>query len=289
MRSAYLCSSYDRPVSIRIWRPLSARLAGKPVISIVTTAPADALEMKLREWLKEALELEDEETIHRLAVRLNKPDAFEEAEYLYDESWVDWDELYDVIDAALDLGVGDWRALDELLDDGLSAYTVATGSRGLVTRADPIDTAALTVAIDEAKSRNDVGSASEHLAAAWAAAYAKQPDPVKAYSESIKAVEAAAHATIHPGNSRATLGTMLKYMRDHEGDFRVMIPAPGVPVAGLIGMMAILWQGQTSRHGGQAPTRAETPAEARAAMQLAVTLVHWFSTGIVRRTPAPSS
>ena len=233
--------------------------------------------------LREALDHADDETIQRLAVRLNKPEAFDDTLYLYDESWVDWDELYDVIDAALDLGAGDWYSLDELLDDGLSEYTVAVGSRGLETRADPIDTAAMTEAVEEARSRSNAGSASEHLAAAWAAAYAMQPDPVKAYSESIKAVEAAAHAVVHPGNSRATLGTMLRYMRDHEADFCLMIPAPGVPVTGLIGMMAVLWQGQTSRHGGQAPTRAETLDEARAAAQLAVVLVHWFSTGIVKR------
>lgn len=47
--------------------------------------------------------------------------------------------------------------------------------------------------------------------------------------------------------------------------------------------MTVLWQGQTSRHGGQAPTRAETLDKARAAVQLAVGLVHWFSTSIVKR------
>jgi hypothetical protein len=85
-------------------------------------------------------------------------------------------------------------------------------------------------------------------------------------------------------NSRATLGTMLGHMRGHSDDFRLMLPAPGVPITSVIGMMTALWEGQTSRHGAQNPTRPETIAEARAAIHLAVVLVHWFSTGIVRRS-----
>jgi len=232
--------------------------------------------------MKEALEIADEETVHRLAVRLNKPEAFDEPEYLYDDSWLDDDDLYDVIDAALDLGMGYWRDLDELLNDGLSAYTVAMGSRGLATRADPNAGSAMKESIDAAKARSDAGSAADHLATAWQAAYAKEPDAVRAYSDSIKAVEAAAHSVIQPGNARATLGTMIRQMRDHPGDYCLLLPAPGIEVTAVIAMMTVMWQGQTSRHGGQMPTRAETTSEARAAVQLAVALVHWFTSGTVR-------
>jgi hypothetical protein len=48
----------------------------------------------------------------------------------------------------------------------------------------------------------------------------------------------------------------------------------------VIGMMTALWEGQTSRHGGQQPTRLE----AYAAVHLAVVLVQWLRTGTVRRT-----
>jgi hypothetical protein len=154
-----------------------------------------------------------------------------------------------------------------------------------MSRADLTATAALNDSAAKASARTDAGSASDHLATAWAAAYAIQPDPAKSYSESIKAVEAAAYAIIEPTNGRATLGTTLGHIRSHADDFRLILPAPGTSVVPVIGMMTVLWEGQTSRHGGQHPTRAESAEEARAAVHLAVTLVQWFSTGSVQRIP----
>jgi len=264
----------------KLWRPLRARLAGKPVITLVSTVPSDPLERKLREWLEEVLSSEDEEIIHRLAVRLDNAEAMDDREQLYE--YASWDELYENIDAVLALCLCDQDSLQELLDDGLSAYTIAPGGGGLETRADPTAAAAFSESIKTAEARNDAGSAAGHLATAWKTTYALKPDAVRAYSESIKAVEAAAHSVIEPGNGKATLGTMLRQMKDHPGDYCVMLPAPN-GAAAVISMMAVLWQGQTSRHGGQTPTRPETVEEARAGVQLAVALVHWFSTGVVKR------
>jgi hypothetical protein len=265
----------------KLWRPLQARLAGKPFPSITTDIPSDPLERKLREWIEESISGQ-EDVVHRIAVRFDMGDALDDETYLWNDVY--FGDLYDVIDAVLDLGWGDTNALQALLDDALSVYTVAPDGEGLVTRADPTATAALTESVKTAKSRNDAGSAADHLTAAWGAAYALKPDEVRAYSESIKAVEAAAHSVIQPENSRATLGTMLRKMREHPGDFCLMLPTPGVEVTAVIAMMAVLWEGQTSRHGGQVPTRSETIEEARAAVQLAVALVHWFGNGTVRRT-----
>ncbi|MFD6115294.1 hypothetical protein ACFWG0_35085 [Streptomyces yangpuensis] len=66
-------------------------------------------------------------------------------------------------------------------------------------------------AVEEALKAADQperGSASRHLRQAMDLAYALHPDPVKAYSEAIKAVECALHDTIQPNNRRATLGTI---------------------------------------------------------------------------------
>ncbi|WP_226652833.1 hypothetical protein [Streptomyces hydrogenans] len=49
-------------------------------------------------------------------------------------------------------------------------------------------------------------------------------------------------------------------------------------------MMRALWEGQTSRHGGQTPTPPETLEAARAGVHLAATLVQWFVSGAVVRT-----
>ena len=129
---------------------------------------------------------------------------------------------------------------------------------------------------------------------------ATPPDFGKAYSGFIKAVEAAAYGMIEPNNSKATLGTMLGHMRSYPNHFCPLLPAPGIAPSAVIGMMTALWEGQTSRHGGQQPTRPETSQEAYAAAHLAVVLVQWFRSGTVRRTregqnggssekPAPTS
>jgi hypothetical protein len=49
-------------------------------------------------------------------------------------------------------------------------------------------------------------------------------------------------------------------------------------------MMALLWEAQTSRHGGQMPTRPETREEAERAVQLASLLMLWFTSGTVHWT-----
>lgn len=91
-------------------------------------------------------------------------------------------------------------------------------------------------------------------------------------------------AMIEPNNSKAILGTMLGHMRSHPNGFCPLLPAPGIAPSAVIGMMTALWEGQTSRHGGQQPTRPEASQEAYAAVHLAVVLVQWFRSGTVRRT-----
>lgn len=276
-------------MTIRLWRPLRPREAGKPLSSLTSYSPSESLELQLRSWIEDSLYDDD---VQRIAVRLNIPDAFDDSSCLYDDSSIHADDLYEVIDAILDLQasgashfVNQRRSLQQLLDDSLSAYTISLDGRGLENRADPTATAALTDGVIAANARADAGSAADHLVTAWAHAYAIHPGPVRAYSESIKAVEAAAHAIIEPNNIKATMGTMLRHMRNHPTDFLLMLPSPGVTIDAVIGMMAALWAGQTSRHASQNPTRPETVEEARAAVHLAVALVRWFSAGIVRRSP----
>lgn len=277
-------------MTIRLWRPLRARDAGTPVSSLTSTSPSESLERLLRAWIEESLYDED---VERIALRLDMPDAFDDSSYFYDESLIDADDLYQVIDIILDLQASDSsyfapkrESLQQFLDDSLSRYTICQDGRGLEIRADAAATAALNDSVGTANARIDSGSAGEHLATAWAKAYAIHPDSVKAYSESIKAVEAAAHAIIEPNNTKATLGTIIGHMRSHSSEFRLMLPAPGIAVENVIGMMVILWTGQTSRHAGQNPTRKETINEARSAVHLAVTLVQWFSSGTICRCPA---
>ncbi|MCX4564692.1 hypothetical protein OHA02_52395 [Streptomyces phaeochromogenes] len=184
----------------------------------------------------------------------------------------------------------DWRsraidALEGILTLGGSPYRINAERTGLEARVDATAHQALASTLTTASDPN-YGSASEHLATAWTCIYGRNPDPGKAYAEAIKAVECAAQATVEPKSKRATLGSMLKVLGNSTQKFSTEIPATsGDDIMVVIEMMRRLWQGQSSRHGAQTPTKHETQGQAEMAVHLAVTLVQWFSAGFVKRNP----
>jgi hypothetical protein len=175
--------------------------------------------------------------------------------------------------------------LARILDEGSSAYQVDPSGTCLTRRALATSASALEEASSAASANRSAGSAATQIHAAWDAIHALQPDPPKAYRAAISAVESAAHAVIEPNNPRATLGTMLGQLRNNPTRYALAIPGPTGKgdITPLIAMIELLWHGQTSRHGGQIPTRDEIREEADMAVQLATTLVHWLTTGAVRR------
>jgi hypothetical protein len=205
-------------------------------------------------------------------------------------------ELLDVIDALLAYRADQRQSensrnaahvLGVLLTEGGSAYRVADDLSGLEMRVATAVRGAVQQTVSDAASSLPAGSAADHLAAAWAAAYGLHPDPVRAYSEAIKAAESAAHAVVEPNNAKATLGTMIRVIRNSPSRFTTALfsPAGKDPVVPLEAMMRALWEGQTSRHGAQTGTVPETPEAAQSAVHLAATLVQWFTSGAVVRTP----
>ncbi|MFD6921467.1 hypothetical protein ACFV99_14825 [Streptomyces sp. NPDC059944] len=199
--------------------------------------------------------------------------------------------LLDVVDeivSEMKHGLLDTRdSLTRLLDTGGSAYCLNKQGDGLEERVVPAVRDAVSKAIANAEGASASGSAAEHLAAAWKAAYGVHPDPVRAYSEAIKAAESAAHAVIEPNNSKATLGTMLRVIRNAPSKFTTALStrAGKDPITPVEVMMGALWEGQTSRHGTQTGTVPESLEAARAGVHLATTLVQWFTSGAVVRTP----
>jgi hypothetical protein len=192
--------------------------------------------------------------------------------------------MLDAIEWYLSYGVAGDQELEELaviLQCGGSAYELTPDGSQLQRRTDPTTKQAVEDAVAAG-----VGSAPEHLAAAWNALYSRNPDPPKAYDEAVLAVEAAAAPIVAPKDDKTTLGKQLAGLRARPDKWRYTathLERDGVEAA--ISMIDILWRGQ-SRHAGNAPTRRETLQEAEAAIHLAATLVHWFSTGVIARAEA---
>lgn len=182
--------------------------------------------------------------------------------------------MLDLVEVMLELyGWDSGRATDlrDLLVEANSAYAVRDDWAGLELRTVPEVKEQVQQTVHLA-----AGSAGAHLRDAWNEAYGRHPDPSKAYSEAIKAVEAAMAPVVSPTNLKATLGTIIRDVENKTSKWVFEIAdgrAGGVET--VLRMMQMLWDGQTSRHGGVAPTRAETPGEAQAAVHLAATLVQF--------------
>lgn len=166
------------------------------------------------------------------------------------------------------------EVLENILELGNSAYKVSQNQSGLEMRTTP------EVQQQVQDVVNTAGAAGDHLAGAWNAAYSRTPDPVKSYSESIKAVEAALSARISPQNTKQTLGTMIRDVssKPSKWTFAIADGDHSDGIATVLSMIRLLWEGQRSRHGGP-NTQLETVEEAQAAVHLAATLVQFGVSG----------
>lgn len=197
----------------------------------------------------------------------------------------------DVLDACVwltDTYTSGWDHRDRLellLKVHGSAWTIGQNEVDqpcLTRRVDPTVEVALKAEISEQ------GNAARHLQRAWHRVYGRNPDAGGAYREAVRAVEAAAKPVIAPTATAATLGTMIADLRNKPEKWTVALnesgAAPGVDL--LISMCRALWKSQFDRHGTDDESRPldVNSDEAEAAVHLAITMVHWFRTGIVART-----
>jgi hypothetical protein len=172
------------------------------------------------------------------------------------------------------------RELDSLLATGGSAYRVAVGEHLYLGRRVAQD-------LDETVSRlSTSGRAGDHLRLARRAIFKRDPDASAGYRESIKAVEAAAIPIVSPTNARATLGTVIAELRGRPDQWTVELASSGPdgPVGIIRGMLELLWQGQIDRHGTPDETAplSVNQGQAEAAFHLALTLVQFFTAGVIR-------
>lgn len=193
-------------------------------------------------------------------------------------------DLLKLVDALLylNLDVADIvKPMTEMLRLGRSKYTVGprNGSFGLVDRIADGEQASLDRLGDGA------GAAGALLQRSFSAAFGLQTNAGEAYKMAVKAVETAAHQTIEPNNTGATLGTMLGVMRKAPVKWTLPLDERADHVHGneelLISMMQSIWDGQEDRHRDG---KVEL-SEARAAFHAAVSLVGWFHDGLVQHGP----
>ena len=186
----------------------------------------------------------------------------------------------DLIDAVVaDLGRTEYLAgcverLDAILDVGASVWAVHRGPPHwqLVRRIDPI------VTDRAAQLMSAGGSVGTHLAAAWTAMYGRNSSPATVVLEAVKALEAAGQPVIVPDDAKATLGKMIPALRAK--------PAKWTSAAGTVGQVAdalqSVWDLRVA-HGEPHRVNTVDPQAAEAALHLAFTYCHWFTSGLVHR------
>ena len=173
-----------------------------------------------------------------------------------------------------------------ILSRSNSAWKVGerAGKRALVRRVPE----GVQVAAD-AVMRSAGRGAGVRLARAWEELYGLNPDPSKAYSLAIKAVEDATVKLVCSKHPAPTLGTVISDM-ENQKDWRLPMAredSRALTKDVVIGMLRVLWCGQHDRHGSGEPEKPGNVSreEATVAVLLAVTLVGWFDAGIVARRP----
>jgi hypothetical protein len=294
------------------WRPLSKRQSPEAAASY------DALYEGIPEWLQPSLSTWIRETAMAVAIALGSPDLFTLDEFvlLVERTLrigLDWapkrprqdrgeaaledlqrlafddDETgLDLIDLTLRL-LKDFEVpraeayaqqLDVFLAQGGSVWRVGCDLHGLERRV------ADEVALRAHEVMSPKTRAAEHLREAWSATYGRHPNPGHAYGEAVKAVEAAAIRVVCPNDLVATLGKIIGELRAKVDSWTTSLTPGGQNgIDRAVGMLELLWKAQLDRHGTPDPTApfAASQEEAEAAVHLALTLVHWFETGAIRR------
>lgn len=185
------------------------------------------------------------------------------------------DLMLDVLDATLSKSVArTHKKLRGLLQDAASVWTVADGGSALVRRVGR----AAEAAYRDARSVEDAASA--ELSEAWLAMYGAAPNYSDAWDHGIKAMETVLVPIVAPKNSRATLGTVITELE--KGANAVSFALGSVEALGAL--MRFAWP-NPDRHGGS-QGRAPEEAETSGVVHLAVTVIQWVRSGVIRRQGA---
>lgn len=180
--------------------------------------------------------------------------------------------------------------LEELLSRGGSAWRVDVDPAGLFERV----TESERKVFEEATRERD--AATEHLNAAWEAAWKLEPTGQVAFDEAIKAVEATLRPVVTPNDSTAHLGKIrgeLKASQEHYTSRLERTPEgsrrqPASPFANegvqmIYELAGSLWRSHR-RHGQTEKRDPHDVEEGRDAVTLATALIAMQRRGFLERT-----
>ncbi|GAA4898104.1 hypothetical protein [Streptomonospora salina] len=277
---------------------LRDRLAGRPTDDTVHPGTPEWLLPCLKEWMTAHVGQREAREV-TLEFRLAPHTVRGRYDYLSPLLSLRDLDLLTAIDAAIQLDRR-WNAppgtpanesliescveLGRILLRGGSYLRFDPENRCLMRRVD--ETAQL--AYDQA-CENASDAASKHLRKAWHSAYRTNPDPDGAYAEAVLAVEAVLNPLVHPTAEKPTLSKSYKALQQQaaSGKWTLNFGDPERPakesIDKLIGMCQLLMEHHDSRHAGGMLARQQTQDEAEAAVHLAVLLVQWLSTGVLKR------
>jgi hypothetical protein len=167
--------------------------------------------------------------------------------------------------------------LETILSQGGSVWRVVTSPMWSLERRIGAELRAL---VDDV-AMSDLDS-SRALSSAWHACYGARPDYSKAYDDAVTAVEACLLPAATLNDTKATFGKALAHVRDTEARWTVG-GLKGARSSGntLVAMLETLWQGQQRHAQSDGSIVGVSQEEAEAAVSLSVTLVHWFTAGLV--------
>ncbi|MFG2795810.1 hypothetical protein [Streptomyces pseudovenezuelae] len=282
---------------------LTDRLAGKTEPEpLWAEGVPDHLDVPIREWLYEVLRTYDMAT--PVAVRLKLPSKILKSRDPYAELATLDDPKnpmlrVEVIDATLgcveqallgaswhhlQTAAGFARQLEGILREGDSAFTVSEDGSRLERRMDEALRASYDKAVDAGASRTE--TAADHLRVAFTEAYGIKPDPSAAYSRAIKAVEAVANPFFLPNAPEPTLGKVRAHLDQGRHKYEMVVAdKTGAPAdtEAVFAMVSLLWHGQRDRHEGGPTSAPVTQEAAETAVHTAAILVHWISSGSIRK------
>lgn len=184
---------------------------------------------------------------------------------------VDWLLRFAAFSGCNDPGVA---PLEQMLDEGGSAWRVAPDGKSLIERTLDAEHAAVKLA-----AQGDDQIAAD-INTAWNAAWRREePSAVEAYAAAVNAIEGVLAPIVAPKHTRPTLGTIISDLRNKPEKWDTRFRSAET-VEALTAMLDELWRSQ-HRHGGAGVPN--TLDEARDAVSIAVAVVGLCRRGFLER------